>query len=166
MRANNYVAAATNLRWRTHGNALERVWCIGTTDDASGMVCRRPDGKSATFIVPLLHVLDDRVLLRGPSYQWEADALARVSEESRAAARVVSAAEQHRRDIEHRIAAIGAAEVARRVAPAWGYQNPRDAEARLSRWRADPDHRREMNSEAFLALFVACGLAVVAADRG
>ena len=166
MNASNYVAACTNLRWRVIDGALVRVWCIGTNDDASAMVCRSPDGKGRTFLVPFLHVVDDRALLRGPFFQWEANALASVSEESRAAACVVAAAQQMRAAVEHRIGAIGAADVARRVAPAWGYQNPRDAEARLSRWRADPDHRREMNSEAFLALLVACGLAVGSADHG
>jgi len=52
-----------------------------------------------------------------------------------------------------RIDAIGQAEVARRVAPLWNW-SPRDAEARLSRWRKGPGTPgfKDMSSSAFLAL--------------
>jgi hypothetical protein len=52
-----------------------------------------------------------------------------------------------------RIETIGAAEVARRVAPLWGWQ-PRDAASRLSRFRKGTT----MPSDAFLALLVVLGI--------
>jgi hypothetical protein len=56
-----------------------------------------------------------------------------------------------------RIDTIGQAEVARRVAPLWGWQ-PRDAEARLSRWRKGT---KDMGSDALFALLSVLGLDLV-----
>lgn len=61
-----------------------------------------------------------------------------------------------------RIDAIGPAEVARRVAPAWGWSS-RDAETRISRWRAldkGPDKGKDMSSTALLALLEALDLTI------
>lgn len=59
-----------------------------------------------------------------------------------------------------RIDAIGPAEVARRVAPAWGW-SPRNAERRLSAWRAlDKGDGKDMSSTAFLALLEALDLTI------
>lgn len=51
-----------------------------------------------------------------------------------------------------RVDAIGQAEVARRVAPLWGW-SPRDAEGRLSKWRkVGQPGGKDMSSEALFAL--------------
>ena len=68
-----------------------------------------------------------------------------------------------------RIDALGAANVARLVAPAWGYQNPDQALERLSRYKArlrDPEGRRgkDMTSDALFALLPVLGLAVEEID--
>jgi hypothetical protein len=64
-----------------------------------------------------------------------------------------------------RIQAIGAAEVARRVAPAWGYELPEYALQRLSRYKArlrDPEGRRgkDMSTLSLFALLDVLGLAI------
>ena len=60
-----------------------------------------------------------------------------------------------------RIRELGAAEVARRVAPLWGW-SPDSAASRLTRWMKEPseDGFKDMSSEAFLALLVAIELDV------
>ena len=60
-----------------------------------------------------------------------------------------------------RIREIGQAEVARRVAPLWGW-SPQSAASRLTRLMKDPseDGFKDMSSEAFLALLVAIELDV------
>ena len=60
-----------------------------------------------------------------------------------------------------RIREIGQAEVARRVAPLWGW-SPQSAASRLTRFMKDPseDGFKDMSSEAFLALLVAIELDV------
>ena len=68
-----------------------------------------------------------------------------------------------------RLDALGAANVARLVAPAWGYQNPDQALERLSRYKArlrDPEGRRgkDMTSDALFALLPVLGLAVEEID--
>jgi hypothetical protein len=55
-----------------------------------------------------------------------------------------------------RIEAIGAAEVARRVAPLWGWQ-PREAASRLSRFKKGTS----MPSDALFALLVVLGFDLV-----
>ena len=64
-----------------------------------------------------------------------------------------------------RIDAIGAAEVARRVAPAWGLALPEHAAQRLSRYRAHlrgerGKKARDMTSEPLFALLSVLGLAL------
>jgi hypothetical protein len=61
-----------------------------------------------------------------------------------------------------RLDALGAANVARLVAPAWGYRNPDQALERLSRYRAHLEGRggRDMPSSALFALLPVLGLAV------
>lgn len=62
-----------------------------------------------------------------------------------------------------RIDAISAAEVARRVAPAWGLALPEHAAQRLSRYRAHLEGRpsgRDMTSTALFALLSVLGLAL------
>ena len=60
-----------------------------------------------------------------------------------------------------RVREIGAAEVARRVAPLWGW-SPHDAASRLSRWMKDPgeDGFKDMSSEALFALISALGMTI------
>jgi hypothetical protein len=60
-----------------------------------------------------------------------------------------------------RIEAIGAAEVARRVAPLWGWQ-PREAASRLSRfWKGT-----SMPSDALFALLSVLGLTLIPTSAG
>lgn len=61
-----------------------------------------------------------------------------------------------------RIDAIGAAEVSRRVAPAWGLALPEHAAQRLSRYRAHLEGRKgnDMTSTALFALLSVLGLAL------
>lgn len=58
-----------------------------------------------------------------------------------------------------RIREIGQAEVARRVAPLWGW-SPASAASRLTRWMKDPgtSEFKDMSSEALFALLVAIEL--------
>ena len=60
-----------------------------------------------------------------------------------------------------RIREIGQAEVARRVAPLWGW-SPQDAASRLSRWMKEPGSPgfKDMSSEAVFALLMAIELDV------
>lgn len=64
-----------------------------------------------------------------------------------------------------RIDAIGAAEVSRRVAPAWGLALPEHAAQRLSRYRAHLEGRggRDMTSEPLFALLSVLGLTIARA---
>jgi hypothetical protein len=60
-----------------------------------------------------------------------------------------------------RIDAIGQAEVARRVAPLWGW-SPRDAEGRLSRWRkVGQAGGKDMSSDALFALLAVLDIGLV-----
>ena len=61
-----------------------------------------------------------------------------------------------------RIREIGQAEVARRVAPLWGWA-PHDAASRLSRWMKDPGEPgfKDMSSEALFALLVALDMQIM-----
>ena len=65
-----------------------------------------------------------------------------------------------------RIREIGQAEVARRVAPLWGW-SPDSAASRLSRWMKDPDAPgfKDMSSEALFALICALGMTIDRADE-
>lgn len=65
-----------------------------------------------------------------------------------------------------RLDALGAANVARLVAPAWGYKNPDQALERLSRYRAHLERGgpRDMPSSALFALLPVLGLAVEEID--
>lgn len=60
-----------------------------------------------------------------------------------------------------RIREIGAAEVARRVAPLWGW-SPASAASRLSRWMKEPGEKdfKDMSSEALFALISALGMTI------
>ena len=65
-----------------------------------------------------------------------------------------------------RIREIGQAEVARRVAPLWGW-SPQDAASRLSRWMKEPGSPgfKDMSSEALFALICALGMTIDRADE-
>ena len=64
-----------------------------------------------------------------------------------------------------RVREIGQAEVARRVAPLWGWL-PRDAESRLSRWTKEPGSpgHKDMSSEALFALICALDMTIDTPD--
>lgn len=67
----------------------------------------------------------------------------------------------HRVLVVARLAEVGQAEAARRVAPLWGWQ-PRDAEARLSRFKGGAN----MPADALFALLVALDLTITKMPQG